>query len=68
LEQWEKVKNNEIPIVLHPGAAPAELDQKGEISNMTMADTLLGIAKRKRRTDLILELSKLENFDEGVVT
>lgn len=32
LEQWEKVKNNEIPTVLHPGAAPAEFDEKREIS------------------------------------
>lgn len=35
---------------------------------MTMADTILGIAKKKRRTDLILELSKFENFDEVVAS
>jgi len=68
LEQWEKVKNTEIPTAFHPGTAPTEFDEKGEISNMTMADTLVGIAKKKRRSALILELSKMENFDEVVTS
>ena len=69
LEQWQKeVKNTKIPTALHPGAAPAEFDEKGEISKMTMADTLVGIAKKKTRSALILELSKLENFDEVITS